>query len=138
MKKIKQLFFVALVLVWVNACEYNKAEPLGPIGPPVSFDTVIKPVIIQHCVKCHSDTSHNPNGPGYAFFLSGPNHDNFSVLHDYAVMPSPQNSAHTDISERIHGYDGVERMPKDGPPYLPDSIIEKIDRWIRHGAPINN
>ncbi|HSZ71642.1 MAG TPA: hypothetical protein VK750_03130 [Cytophagaceae bacterium] len=121
-------------MITTNACEYNKAEPAGPIGPPVSFDTVIKPIVIQHCVKCHSDTSNNPNKPGYAFFLQVP--DNFSELHRYALLPGV-NPVYTDIQERIHGY-GVERMPKDGPPYLPDSTMEKIDRWIRHGAPINN
>jgi hypothetical protein len=136
MRYIKWLVPLFLSVLMMHACEYNKGKDLGPIGPPVSFDTVIKPIIIQNCVKCHSDTSTNTNRPGYAFFIKGASHNDFSELQFYALKPS-SNSTYTDMTQRIHGYDGVERMPKFGP-YLPDSTMAKIDRWIGHGAPLNN
>lgn len=137
MRIILRVLVLTYFVVTMAACTYHKGEELVPIGPPVSFDSLIKPIIIKNCLMCHADTSTNPEkNTQQVWFLKGPNHDDFSGLHDYAVAPSI-NSAYTIIQQRIHGYDGVSRMPFNRPP-LPDSTIQLIDRWIRQGAPINN
>lgn len=137
MKIILSILSVATFISVVIGCTYHKGEELGPVGPPVSFELEIKPIIINNCLICHADTSTNPEkNTQMVWFLKGPNHDDFSGLHEYAVKPSI-NSAYSTMQQRIHGYDGVDRMPFNRPA-LPDSSLKKLDNWIRQGAPLNN
>jgi hypothetical protein len=132
--KWSMLIFGCILLL--NACKYNKGEDLGPIGSPVNFQTEIKPIIINNCVTCHSDTATNPSKPGYAFFLQvkGGSAD-FSVLQQYAIARSTANPAYTKLSARLRGIESPA-MPFQRPP-LPDSLIKKIENWSRQGAPLN-
>ncbi len=137
MRIILSILVVGAFIAAIFGCTYHKGEELGPIGPPVSFELEIKPIIINNCLICHADTSTNPDkNPDHVWFLKGPSHDDFSELHDYAVMPS-SNPAYTIMQQRIHGYDGITRMPFNRDP-LPDTTLAKLDRWIRQGAPLNN
>ncbi|MDB5258172.1 MAG: hypothetical protein JWM14_2867 [Chitinophagaceae bacterium] len=137
MKIILTILVVTTFIGVVVSCTYHKGEELVPIGPPVHFELEIKPIIISNCLICHADTSTNPDkNPNMVWFLKGPNHDDFSELQEYALMPSI-NSAYTIMQQRIHGYDGVTRMPYQRAA-LPDTIIAKLDRWIRQGAPVDN
>jgi hypothetical protein len=137
MRIILTILAVTAFFAVVVSCTYNKGEELVPIGPPVLFESEVKPIIINNCLICHADTSTNPEkNPDMVWFLKGPGHDDWSELQEYALMPSI-NSAYTIMQQRIHGYDGVLRMPYNRPA-LPDSTIAKLDRWIRQGAPLDN
>lgn len=137
MRIILSILVVAIFFGVVVSCTYNKGEEMVPIGPPVLFESEIKPIIINNCLMCHADTSTNPEkNTQMVWFLKGPAHDDFSGLKEYALKPSI-NSAYTIMQQRIHGYDGVFRMPYNRDP-LPDSTIAKLDRWIRQGAPLDN
>ena len=117
----------------LNGCEYNKGEDLGPVGPPVKFDTEIKPILIQNCLMCHSDTATHPDKPGYALFLQGSG--DFSVFREYATATSTVNPAYTKVPARLRGIE-TPAMPFNKPS-LPDSSIKKIENWIKQGANLN-
>lgn len=115
------------------SCSYNKGEAVDPSGPPVNFQKDIKPIIVQNCVMCHSDTATHPDKPGYAFFLRNTN--DFSEFRNYATATSSANSSYTKVIARLYGIE-KPAMPFQKAP-LPDSTIKKIEKWIRQGAVLN-
>lgn len=136
MLQVKWALLIIVCILILNACTYNKGEDLTPIGPPINFQTEIKPIIINHCVTCHSDTATNADKPGYAFFLqvNGGSED-FSGLQQYATARSSSNPAYTKIPARLRGIESPAMPFKKAP--LPDSLIKKIENWARQGAPLN-
>lgn len=133
MSHLKWLMFIFGCILLLNACMYNKGEDMGPVGPPVNFQTEIKPILINNCLTCHSDTATNPKKPGYAFFLQGSN--DFSEFRRYATETSTANPAYTKVPARLRGIESPA-MPFQRTP-LPDSLIRKIENWVRQGAPLN-
>jgi hypothetical protein len=127
--------FSLLGLILLSGCTYDKqAEPI-PLTPSdtlatVSYSKVIKPILQANCYTCHSDTSKNPEKPGYAFF------NNFNELrNDYALKTSPSNTSYTKLIARLRGIE-TPRMPFKRDP-LNDSLIVKIETWIKQGAKEN-
>ncbi|MDB5257432.1 MAG: hypothetical protein JWM14_2127 [Chitinophagaceae bacterium] len=127
--------FLLCALLSLASCEYNKGEDLGADGPPVVFSSDIKPIIINNCVMCHSDTATNPDKPDptlHLFFLQGAG--DFSILQQKALQSSTI-PGYTLIQARLHHLE-EPYMPFNRP-QLPDSLIKKIDRWVKQGAPLN-
>ena len=115
------------------SCSYNKAEAFDPSGSPVDFQKDIKPIIVQNCVMCHSDTATHPDRPGYALFLK--NNNDFSEFRKFAIATSSANASYTKIPARLRGIESPA-MPFNKPS-LPDSTIKKIEKWIKQGAVLN-
>ena len=117
------------------SCSYNKGEVPAPDTSThlIDFQKDIKPIIVQNCVMCHSDTATNPYKNPNVFFLqtSGSSAD-FSVFHKYATTVSSSNSAYTIVPARLRGIE-QPAMPFQRAS-LPDSTIKKIEKWIRQGA----
>src|SRR4051812_31837699 len=105
MKLQLQLVVVLSVLAFTG-CQYNKGEEVDPSGPPVSFNSEIKPIIVQNCSVCHSESPTDPDQPNITLFnnMTG----DFSGLHNYAV--APQSADYTILQARLRGA-GVARMP---------------------------
>jgi hypothetical protein len=133
MAHLKGPLFIFGCILLLNACSYNKGEELRPVGPTINFQTEIKPILITHCLTCHSDTASNPSKPGYAFFLRGTN--DFSEFQRYATEKSTSNPAYDKVSARLRGVESPA-MPFQRAA-LPDSLIKKIENWARQGAPLN-
>ena len=128
-KKMKFYFLSIALYILLNGCAYNKGEIPVPVNSNVSYALDVKPILITHCFKCHSDTSTNPDRPGYAFF------NNFSEIHTLAVKPSTANPNYTVVIARL------KYIESPGMPFqetsLSDSLIQVIQDWVLIGAPNN-
>lgn len=91
--------------------------------------TDVKPILVTHCFKCHSDTATNPQKPGYAFF------NNFSDVQKYALRSSTSNPNYSVLIARLKHLESPEMPYKETP--LPDSLIQTIQDWVLLGAPNN-
>ena len=128
-KKMKFYFYSAALFVLLNACAYNKGEAPVPVNSNVSYVLDVKPILITHCFKCHSDTATNPDRPGNIFF------NDFSVIHTLALKPSATNPNYTVLIARLRHIESPG-MPFNEAP-LSDSLIQVIQDWVLIGAPNN-
>lgn len=133
--KIDSPIYFFCFMLFLAACAYNKVEivPGEDLGPPISYDLEVKPIIVANCYQCHSDGATDPDA---AFVPPDAHWDHFDQLQHYALDPDPVAVGYTRISARINHVGNTPYMPMDLPK-LSDSDIEKIDRWIRQGA-LNN
>jgi len=123
------LLFLGITFLLFTACSYHKADDPGPVNPAVSYALDVKPIIVANCYTCHTDTSTNPDKPGFAFF----NH--FNELQYLALKPSAANSNYTILIARLKHIESPG-MPFQRDP-LSDSLIQVIQNWVRLGAPEN-
>lgn len=117
-------------LLFISSCTYDKAENIpSPPAIDISYNIDIKPIIETHCNSCHSATATDHEKPGYAFF------DNYEELKRYALKPSTSDPSYTKLLARILHIE-FPGMPlkKDR---LNESDIQKIEAWIKAGAPDN-
>ena len=115
----------------MSSCTYDKAEAPLPIetDPIISYKQEIQPIIANNCYSCHSATASDPEKAGYAYL------DNFQELKMYALKPSTTNASYTKLQARLRFIE-FPGMPLKKPP-LSESDIQKIDAWIKAGAPDN-
>jgi hypothetical protein len=95
-------------------------------GPGVAYQQDIAPIFEGRCVSCHSGTR-PPDGlhlDSYQGVIAG------SRIGKVLIPGKPQQS---EIVKRIRGI-SKPRMPKNGPPWLSDSEISLIEKWIADGA----
>jgi cytochrome c553 len=92
------------------------------------FESKIRPVLVKHCYKCHSDRSKSPKG--------GLRVDSREALlrggdSGPAIVPGKPGES---LLIQALSYDGdVVEMPPDGK--LPDRVFADFRRWIEAGAP---
>lgn len=103
-----------------------RPEPPGP-GEPVLFSHV-QPILLARCVKCHrrADGYQPPEDlvlATYADVLAGG---------ERAVV-IPGRPLHSELIRRVRGL-SQPRMPFDGPPWLDETEIALLGRWIADGA----
>ena len=94
-------------------------------GTPAFSD--VNQIFQTRCVKCHSGTR-PPEGlrlDSYKDAMAG------SKDMQIIVKGEPGKS---ELVKRIKGT-SKPRMPKDGPPWLPEKEITLIENWIAAGAP---
>ncbi|MDB5121180.1 MAG: hypothetical protein JWN56_2398 [Sphingobacteriales bacterium] len=122
--------FVFTFLISIIGCKKsgNEQTPIDT-GVVISYKTDIKPIMANHCYSCHSANASDPESPGYAML------DNFIELKDYALKPSTVNPSYTKLQARLRFIE-VPGMPFKKAP-LNDSLIKKIDSWVKAGAPNN-
>lgn len=128
-KKIKFYFVLIVLFMLLNSCAYNKGENPIPVNNNVHYAVDVKPILVTHCFKCHSDTATNPDKPGYAFF------NNFSDIKKEALKVSTANSNYTVLIARLKHFESPG-MPFQEKP-LSDSLIQVIQDWVLIGAPNN-
>ncbi len=90
------------------------------------FEAKIRPVLVSHCLECHSSELEVPDG-GLALDLAS----GWEVGGDSGPAVTPGDSAGSLLVEAIR-YESLE-MPPEGK--LPDSVIADFERWVEMGAP---
>lgn len=123
------IIFLGLTCWFFLKCTYHKAEEPKPLDSSVSYALDVKPIIIAHCYSCHTDSSTNPDKPGFAFF----NH--FNELQYLALKPSAANSNYTILIARLKHIESPGMPFQQNP--LSDSLIQVIQKWVLIGAPEN-
>ena len=91
-----------------------------------SYDEVA-PILAQHCVVCHSGSS----------AAAGLGLDSHDAIVKGSARGAVVKSGDAENSELIRRIKGVSqpRMPLTGPPFLSDSEIATIERWVAGGLP---
>ena len=128
-KKIILYSISTALFMLLNGCAYNKGENPVPVNSNVRYVLDVKPILITHCFKCHSDTATNPDRPGYAFF------NDFSEVHNLALKPSTANPNYTVMIARLKHIESPGMPFQENP--LSDSLIQVIQDWVLVGAPNN-
>jgi Planctomycete cytochrome C len=126
------LIFLLTVFVLAGCTDSGSTvPPTAPTVPPVTTDSVyfaadVLPVLTANCVGCHGGT----NG----LFVDTYETLMGSALHGPVVIPG--NGEGSTLIKKLRGTTFGVRMPQGGP-YLPDSVTNKISRWIQQGAKKN-
>ena len=109
-----------------------------PAGTPISFSTDVQFIFTRSCAKsgCHAGST--------APFLFGLSLEQGQAYANLVGVPSgedptlkrvePGRSDLSYIIRKLEGNGLGDRMPADGPPYLPDAEIQLIKDWIDQGA----
>lgn len=113
----------------LNGCAYNKGETPVPENNNVRYSADVKPILITHCFKCHSDTATNPDRPGYAFF------NDFNDVQTLALKASLADPNYTVLIARLRYIESPGMPFREAP--LSDSLIQIIQDWVLLGAPNN-
>jgi len=120
---------VAVLAVLLPFCPAGAGEsPVSSPGPSF-FEQKIRPVLADHCYKCHSTKATKLKG-GLALdsrerALKGGNTGP-------AIVPSkPEESL---LLKAIRHSDPDLEMPPEEPK-LPDDVIASFEKWIKAGAP---
>jgi len=92
---------------------------------PPNFEQHIKPILRQHCLKCHGDDKQEAdlNLQGYAALLRGGSS---------GKVVEAGRSSQSVLFRAITNADDAARMPPNSPP-LPKEKIELIRKWIESG-----
>ncbi|MFM7667689.1 MAG: hypothetical protein ACKO7D_05815 [Bacteroidota bacterium] len=111
---MKIIYLTLFLIPFIWGCKKDKVQnyPNANCSDTVSFNNEILPLIQNNCTGCHT------NQNGYTFT----NHANIS-FHSTAIIGSMRNI-------------GYQLMPKGGPA-LQDSIIQRMECWVKQGK-LNN
>ncbi|MGK0187828.1 MAG: hypothetical protein ACI9R3_003619 [Verrucomicrobiales bacterium] len=122
----------ALVLLSNAALEIAEAEPLSSeISQIEFFETDVRPLLSQHCFKCHSEKAEQQGklkGGLHVDHLAG-------LLKGGDSGPSiiPKDSAGSRLIEAIRYANDDTAMPPNGK--LSDAEIATLTQWVDMGAP---
>ncbi|MFO0797246.1 MAG: PSD1 and planctomycete cytochrome C domain-containing protein [Gemmataceae bacterium] len=94
------------------------------------FETKIRPVLVEHCVKCHSADAESKNKLRGGLKLDTKAHWEKGGDTGAAVVPGDTSKGTLLKSLR---YDGEVQMPPSGK--LPAAVVADFERWIKMGAP---
>ena len=107
-----------------------------PVNSPIGFSADVQPIFNRSCARsgCHAGTIVQQGlnleaGKSYNLLVGIPSNEDPTLKR---VEPGK-----SDVSYLIHKLEGTglgDRMPADGPPYLPDGEIQLIKDWIDQGA----
>lgn len=131
---------ITLIEAWVAAGmpEGQAAAPQADATPPrhvpMPGEPVmwgdIAPILLKHCVKCHTDNGLIAGGPPEGLRLKSLD----SVLAGgERIVVVPRNPGVSELVRRVRGL-SQPRMPLDGPPYLSGEEIRLIMDWVAWGA----
>ena len=108
-----------------------------PANTPISFAADVQPIFTRSCARsgCHA-------GAVLSQGLSLESGRSYDLLVGVASAEVPSlkrvEPGRSDLSYLILKLEGKglgDRMPADGPPFLPDGEIQLIKDWIEQGAP---
>lgn len=126
---LRRMGYFGLALLFTVGCTYDQASEVTPELQQVSYQDDVKPIIAMHCYSCHTASATDPDRAGYAFL------DDFEELKRYALRPSTANASMTKLQARLRFVEFPGMPFKQDP--LSESDIQKIEAWIRLGAPNN-
>lgn len=110
---------LTLLAMWVSG------EAADGKDGRISFNEHIKPILRQHCLKCHGNDEQNAdlNLEEYGTLLQGGS---------AGVVVKPGNPDASLLLQAITASDASARMPPESPP-LPRRQVELIRKWIKSG-----
>lgn len=119
--------FFGLLCLSVVSSVLVAAEPQSPPSEEqlAFFEKKIRPVLVQHCYKCHSSQAKKVQGGLLLDTRAG-----IRKGGDTAPSVVPGNMKESLLLDALR-YDGIE-MPPDQK--LPDSVIADFEQWIKLGA----
>lgn len=138
---------IALIEKWIlngakkslpTSGEGSTPEVSKPPLPPTADEllkkevitfTDVDPILKMRCMKCHN-TRGIMGDPPEGFIVNS--YENLMSRSD-RVRVVPGNPLASELVRRIKGL-AHPRMPFDGPPYLSDSEIRLIEKWVQQGA----
>jgi hypothetical protein len=121
------LSVILALLLMPGGTTVAAAEPAPSAETSEFFEKSIRPVLVEHCYKCHSDTGKEPKG--------GLRVDSRSALlkggdTGPAIVPGQPDKSILIAAIR---YGNVDlQMPPRGK--LPAKVIADFERWVREGA----
>jgi cytochrome c553 len=107
------------------------APPLGaaePAGTPEFFEKKVRPVLIEHCLKCHGDMKGKEPKGGLrldsreAAIMGGDN--------GLALVPGDPDKSR--LVEAVRYRNADLQMPPKGK--LPDAVVADLAAWVKAGA----
>ena len=122
-KKMLRLSVIILAILLVQSCYYDKTYDLLPGVEPCdttsfNFSGVIKPIMLQYCMDCHSTENHSAG----------------VILDTYEGTKLIANDGR--LLGVINHESGFSPMPKNLPQLDPCNI-RIIELWVEDGAPNN-
>ena len=97
-----------------------------PTVVAVDFETQVRPLLVQHCAKCHGATVHKSG------LRLDARHSAFKGS-DSGPVIVPGKADESRLFQRMTSAIDEERMPPEGPPLHADDI-DLLKRWINAGA----
>ncbi len=118
--------WVSVVALAVGCCVAGEVTFAADDPAQVEFfEKKIRPVLVEHCYKCHSGTTPILKGKLRVDFREGLMKGGDSGPSIIAGKPDES------LLILALKYDGVEMPPKGR---LPDSVIKDFETWVRNGA----
>jgi Protein of unknown function (DUF1553)/Protein of unknown function (DUF1549)/Planctomycete cytochrome C len=122
-------FLPALLVAGLLNAHRPDASAADPAGVEF-FEKKIRPVLTEHCYKCHSAEASQANKLKGGLLLD----DRDGLLKGGesgpAIVPGDPKKS---LLIRALGHDGDPRMPPKGK--LPDAVIADFETWVKSGAP---
>ncbi len=125
---MRSTVLLAMTLILTTAPDVPAASP--DEAGIAFFEAKVRPVLVEHCYKCHSAQAETAGKLKGGLRLDSKN----AILQGGDTGPSLE-PGHADDSLLIQTlrYDDLIRMPPQGK--LPDDVIADLTRWVNQGAP---
>lgn len=133
---MKSLAFATVCSVAIAAClnllpRAAAQSPAPPSSRRVDFDLQIRPILSEHCFRCHGPDDEERKAKLRLDTRAGM----FGKLRDGEQAVVPGNAAKSELLARITHQDAARRMP---PPRFKKNLsaeqVEALRRWIEQGA----
>ncbi|MGE3821249.1 MAG: DUF1549 domain-containing protein, partial [Isosphaeraceae bacterium] len=120
---------VASPLLWITTATLLSLAPARADDAGVAFfETRIRPILVEHCYKCHSRDAEKPGG---GLLLDSRESLRKGGETGPAIEPGrPEESL---LIRAIHHGDDAIKMPPKGK--LPESVVADLESWVKLGAP---
>lgn len=102
----------------------------GPTGDTAYFEKKIRPLLEQHCLKCHSEQARAAGKLRGGLLLDSA--QGWKTGGDTGPAILPGKPAESVLIQSL-SHAGDLKMPPSG--RLPDSAITELTEWVRRGAP---
>ncbi|MSQ96272.1 MAG: DUF1553 domain-containing protein [Gemmataceae bacterium] len=120
---------VSLLLVFLIFVPTLRAQPLDPKGVEF-FETKIRPVLVEHCYKCHSEEARKNRKLKADLLLDS----RAGMLQGGDTGPAiVAGKPGASLLMKALRHEGELRMPRDGK--LAPAVVADFETWIKIGAP---
>ena len=123
----RQILVTALACVFA-ATSSSIAEDSPTVEGVEYFETHVRPVLVEHCYKCHSSRSQKREGGLLLDSMAG-----WSVGGDKGPAIDPGNADASLLISAVRYMDPDLQMPPDNA--LPKDAVAVLERWVAMGAP---
>ncbi|MBI3822926.1 MAG: PSD1 domain-containing protein [Planctomycetes bacterium] len=126
MRTFSMFFLVVLSLTTVPRVSAQPAERKGL----EFFETKIRPVLVEHCYKCHSEEARKNKKLKADFVLDSKAGLRKGGVTGPAIVPGKPSES---LLLKALRHEGDLQMPRNGK--LPAAIVSDFETWIKLGAP---